>query len=62
MELTRRGSKRGAGNLVWSGRAGARAWSAVETHGQWVGMRLHRTSASGKLVKEHFSLRAADFV
>ena len=53
---------RGAGNLVWSGRTGVRAWRAVETHGRWVGMRLHKTSASGKLVKEHVSLRVADFV
>ena len=48
VELTRRGSTRGDGNLVWSGRTGVRAWRTVETHGQWVGMRLHRTSASGK--------------
>ena len=30
--------------------------------GSGVGMRLHRTSASGKLVKLHFSFRVADFV
>ena len=33
---TRRGSTRGAGNRVWSGRTGVRGWSVVETHGQWV--------------------------
>ena len=55
VELTRRGSTRGAGNRVWSGRTGVRAWSVVETYGQWVGLRLRRTSASGKLVKVHFS-------
>ena len=50
------------GSLVWNVRTVVRVWRAVETHGRWVGMRLHRTSASGKLVKEHFSLRVADFV
>ena len=50
------------GSPVWSGRTGVRGWSAVETHGQWVGLRLRRTSASGKLVREHFSPRVADFV
>ena len=49
----------GAGNRVWSGRTG---WSVVETHGQLVGLRLRRTSASGKLVEVHFSLHDADFV
>ena len=44
VELTRRGFKRGAGNRVWSGRTGVRGWSVVETHGQWVGLRLRRTS------------------
>ena len=56
------GSTRGAGNRVWSGRTGVRGWSVVETHGQWVGLRLRRTSVSGKLVKEHFSPHVADFV
>ena len=37
-------------------------WESCLERGQWAGMRLHRTSASGKLVKEHFSLRVADFV
>ena len=62
MELTRRGSTPGAGNRVWSGRTGVRGWSVVETHGQWAGLRLRRTSASGKLVKVRFSPRVADFV
>ena len=53
---------RGARNRVWSERTGVRGWSVVETQWQWAGMRLHRTSACGKLVKEHFSLRVADFV
>ena len=55
VELTRRGSTHGAGNRVWSGRTGVRGWSVVETHGQWVGLRLRRTNGSGKLVKAHFS-------
>ena len=40
VELTRRGSTRGAGNRVWSGRTGVRVWSVVETQGPWVGLRL----------------------
>ena len=62
VELTRKGLTRGAGSLVWNGSTVVRAWRAVKTHGQWAGMRLHRTSAGGKLVKEHLSLRVADFV
>ena len=62
VEFTRKGSTRGAGNRVWSGRTGVRVWSVVETHGQWAGLRLRRTNASGKLVKVHFSPRVADYV
>ena len=61
MELTRSGLTRGAGSLVWNVRAAVRAWRVEKIHGQWAGMRLHRTDANGKLVKEHFSLRVADF-
>ena len=43
--------------------AGRRPTSCLErAHGQWAGTRWHRTNASGKLEKEHFSLRVADFV
>ena len=41
---------------------GVRGWSVVETHEQWVGLQLHRTSASGILVKVHLSPHVADFV
>ena len=34
----------------------------METHGQWVGLRLRKTNVSGQLVKVHFSPRVADFV
>ena len=34
----------------------------LETHGQWAGLRLRKTSASGNLVKVHFSPCVADFV
>ena len=47
VELARNGSTRGAGSLVWNGSTVVRGWSVVETHGQWAGMRLHRTNASG---------------
>ena len=62
VEFTRRGSTHGAGNRVWSERTDVRGWSVVETHEQWVGLRLRRTSASGKLVKVHFLPLVADFV
>ena len=62
VELTRNGLTRGAESLVWNGRTVVRAWRAGKTHGQWAGMRLHRTNAKGKLEKEHVSLRVADFV
>ena len=58
----RRGSMHGAGSRVWSGRTGVRGWSVVETHEQWVGLRLRRTNASGILVKVQFSPHVADFV
>ena len=44
---------------IWLGGV---SWNVVETHEQWVGLRLRRTSASGKLVKAHFSPHVADFV
>ena len=45
-----------------SGVSSLTCWGVVETHEQWVGLRLRRTSASGKLVKAHFSPHVADFV
>ena len=45
--------------------AGVRVYAAGawwRPTGQLAGLRLRRTSASGKLVKVHFSPRVADFV
>ena len=50
------------GNVSGASRTDVRGWSVVETHEQWVGLRLRRISASGKLVKVHFSPLVADFV
>ena len=50
------------GVVSGAGVRGVRGWSVVETHGQWAGLRLRRTNASGKMVKVHFSPLVADFV
>ena len=62
VELTRNGSTFGAGKRVWNERMDVRGWSVVETHVQWVGLRLRRISACGRLVKVLFSPLVADFV
>ena len=50
-----------AGKRVWNERMDVRGWSVVETHEQWVGLRLRRISACGRLVKVLFSPLVADF-